>query len=288
MIGAMMLLGFVDIYVAVIAQTISVWQFLLCRGVLALVLVWAMSRAGLGTIAARRYWAVALRSFLIAVGMIFYFGSLAFMPIAQSLAGLFTSPIFVLLISGVVLKQRIGPWRVLAVAIGFAGILGVLGIQDGMPGWIMLMPIAGGFFYACGSVATRVLCEGETTLCMLFGILLVQTILGAVALVVLGGLQPDIGAGSQGFLLRSWVWDMRDVAFFVALQAVLSVMGVGLLIRAYQLGDASQVSVLEYSIMIFGPLFAWIMMGQVISPSQMIGIALIAVAGVIIGLRSNA
>ena len=287
MIGAMFLLGFVDIYVAVIAQSISVWQFLCCRGVLAMALVWAMSRAGLGRLRPQRIWAVALRSALIAIGMTFYFGALAFMPIAQALAGLFTSPIFVMLISGFVLRAPIGPWRVVAVLIGFAGILTVLGLQDGLAGWIMLMPVAGGLFYACGSVATRVLCAQEDTLSMLLGILLVQTLLGAGALMVIAGLGIEGAAGAGGFLTRGWVWPMGSALWLVALQAVVSVLGVGLLIRAYQLGEASQVSVLEYTIMIFGPFFGWLLMGQMISMAQAFGIGLIAVSGVIIALRSR-
>ncbi len=288
MLGAMLILGFVDIYVAVIAETISVWQFLACRTVLALGLVWALSRAGFGGLRPLRLWAVAMRSLLIAVGMICYFGSLAFMPIAQSLAGLFTSPIWVLLISVFVLRQTIGPWRILAVAVGFSGILIVLGLQNGLPGWIMLLPVAGGFFYACGSLATRVWCEGESTLCLLFGILFLQGLLGAVMLIVLAFWHQEVPVGAAGFLSRGWVWPMTDVAHLVAMQAVLSVFGVALLIRAYQLGEASQVSVLEYSIMIFGPFFGWVMMGQVITPMQMVGIGLIGLSGIIIAVRSRA
>jgi drug/metabolite transporter (DMT)-like permease len=287
MVGAMLILGFVDIYVAVIALEISVWQFLSCRTVLALALVWCMSRAGLGGLKPRRLWAVAVRSLLIATGMVCYFGSLAFMPIAQSLAGLFTSPIWILLISVFVLRQPIGPWRVLALIIGFAGILMVLGMQDGLPGWIMLLPVAGGVFYACGSVATRVWCEDESTVSLLAGILLTQGVLGACALTVLTLWQPMVPEGADGFLLRGWVWPMTNSLHLVALQAVLSVGGVFLLIRAYQIGEASQVSVLEYSIMIFGPFFGWLMMGQVITATQMLGICLIAVSGLVIALRSR-
>jgi drug/metabolite transporter (DMT)-like permease len=64
-------------------------------------------------------------------------------------------------------------------------------------------------------------------------------------------------------------------------------VGVFLLIRAYQWGEASQVSVLEYSIMIFGPFFAWLFMGQSITLMMMAGIALIMVAGGIIAVRSK-
>ena len=64
--------------------------------------------AGLGDHCGRqRLWAVAAAQPVGRhVGMMLYFGSLAFMPIAQSLAGLFTSPIFVLLMTVVVSESK--------------------------------------------------------------------------------------------------------------------------------------------------------------------------------------
>ncbi|MDB4185759.1 DMT family transporter [bacterium] len=287
MIGAMVLLGFVDNFVATVAEEISIWQFLAVRASMAIPLICLMSMMGLGTMRPKRFWAVAVRSLLTATGLMLYFGSLAFMPIAQSLAGLFTSPIFVLLISAFVLKQTIGKWRVIAVAIGFSGILLVLGVQDGAPGWIMMMPVAGGLIYATGSMATRILCSEESTISMLAGIMIVQFVIGTLALVGLTIWAPVVPDGADGFLLRGLVWPIETVFPYIAMQAVISVAGVFLLIRAYQWGEASQVSVLEYSIMIFGPFFAWLLMGQSITPIMMAGIALIIFAGGIIAVRSK-
>lgn len=287
MIAAMVLLGFVDNYVATIAAEISVWQFLTVRAMMAVPLIWVLSMLGFGTMRPQRLWAVSVRSVLIAVGMLLYFGSLAFMPIAQSLAGLFTSPIFVLLMTVVVLKQKIGPWRVLAVVIGFTGILLVLGLQQGAPGWIMLMPVAGGFFYAMGSLTTRILCTEESTISMLAGIMSMQALIGVCVLIGLSIWSPTVPEGADGFLLRGWVWPITSVFPYIVLQAFISVFGVFLLIRAYQWGEASQVSVLEYSIMIFGPFFGWLLMGQTITPTMIAGISLIIVAGAIIAVRSK-
>ncbi|WP_243253559.1 DMT family transporter [Pseudosulfitobacter sp. DSM 107133] len=287
MLIAMVLIGFVDNYVATIATEVSVWQFLAVRSVMALALVAGLSRAGLGTLKPRRWWAVALRSLLVAIGLMCYFGSLAFMPIAQSLAGLFTSPIFVLLMTVLVLRQKIGPWRVVAVVVGFSGILVVLGVQEGLPGTIMLLPVAGGFFYAMGSLATRLLCAEESTISMLAGIMGLQGVVGACVLIVLAAIAPTVPDGAAGFLLRGWVWPIPSIFPLIVLQAFVSVVGVFFLIRAYQWGEASQVSVLEYTIMIFGPFFGWLLMGQVVTPSMIAGIFLIMIAGIIIAVRSK-
>lgn len=287
MLGAMAIIGFIDIYVAVIAETISVWQFLVARMVLAVPIVVVASWVGLGTIRPRRFGAVTIRSILFALGMFCYFGALAFMPIAMALAGLFTSPIFVLLITAFILRQRIGPWRILAVAAGFIGILIVLGPSGSTLGWIILVPAMGGVLYASGVVATRAMCEGESTLTLLIGIFLAQGILGSVALAVLAIWQPEVGAGGMAFLTRGWIWPLGDALPYVLLQVVGSVVGVGLLNRAYQLGEASHVAVFEYSIMIFGPFFSWWLLGQEVTALQGIGIALIAGAGTIIAIRTR-
>jgi drug/metabolite transporter (DMT)-like permease len=147
--------------------------------------------------------------------------------------------------------------------------------------------VAGGLFYAAGSLATRVLCAEESTLSMLSGIMIVQSVIGVLALVVLAIWSPVVPEGADGFLLRGWVWPIAPVFPYIVMQAVISVFGVFLLIRAYQWGEASQVSVLEYSIMIFGPFFGWLLMGQTITPTMMAGIALIMVAGGIIAVRSK-
>ena len=77
MIGAMVLLGFVDNFVATVAEEISIWQFLAVRASMAIQLICLMSMMGLGTMRPKRFWAVAVRSMLTATGLMLYFGSLA-------------------------------------------------------------------------------------------------------------------------------------------------------------------------------------------------------------------
>lgn len=287
MVTSMAVVGVVDIYVVKIAQTMSVWQFLLVRVSLSIPLVLLLSRIGFGTVRPRRLKAVALRSALIAAAMFFYFGALAFMPIAMALAGLFTSPIFVLLLTAFGLRQRIGPWRILAVAVGFAGILIVLGPSGATLGWALAMPVAGGLLYASGVVATRALCDGESTLALLLGIFAAQGIGGALALGLIEVAQIEAGTGGMAFLTRGWVWPLGDAWPYIIMQVFGSTIAVGLLNRAYQLGEASHVAVYEYAVMIFGPLAGWLMLGQQVTLVQGLGIVFIAAAGVIIAWRST-
>ena len=287
MVAAMAIIGVIDNFIPRLAVEIGLWQFHLIRALIAVPLIVMMSWLGLGTLAPHRLWAVALRSALVAVAMLFYFSALALMSIAQALAGLFTSPIFILLISALFMQQRIGPWRVLAVAVGFVGILFVLQPDPNDFDLRVLIPVAGGLFYALGALSTRTLCARESTIAMLLGLLIALGLSGGMGLLVLGVFPMETVPGPDGFVTRGWVWPMWQAIPWVFVQAFGSVAGVFLIIKAYQLGDPSHVSVYEYSVMIFGPLFAWVAFGQQVTFWQVIGIALIALAGGIIAVRAR-
>ena len=116
MVAAMAIIGVIDNFIIHLADQIGLWQFHFIRALLALPLVAGLSLLGLGTVRPQRLWALALRSLLVGILMLFYFSALALMPIAQALAGLFTSPIFILLVTALFLRTPSDPgvcwpWR---------------------------------------------------------------------------------------------------------------------------------------------------------------------------------
>ncbi len=287
MISAMAIIGVVDNVVILLAETIGLWQFHFSRALLMLPIIVGLSLLGLGGLRPRRLGPVILRSVLITLAMLFYFASLALMPIAQALAGLFTSPIFVLLISALAMGQSIGPWRVLAVLLGFAGILLVLQPNPYEFDIQTLLPVAGGLFYALSAIITRSHCAGESTVALLAAMVITLGLAGAIGLTVFTIIPTSVPDGPDGFVTRGWVWEMQPALPWIAVQAVGSTIAVFMLIKAYQIGEPSYVAVFEYSVMIFGPLFAWVAFGQAIGAMQIAGIGLIATAGALLGWRSG-
>ena len=287
MLSAMLVIGVIDNFVGVIAGTIGLWQFYVIRLVLALPLIAVMAWAGMGTMRPANWGRVAARSLFVAVAMLFYFASLAVMPIGLALAGLFTSPIFVLVIGVVFMGHRIGPWRVLAVICGFGGAMMVLGPDASNFSWVILAPVAGGFFYALGALATRAWCAGESTVALLLGVMGMQGVMGAAVLGLLAAFGVEEQAGALAFVTRGWVWPIGEIHVLLLVQVVGSVAGVFGIIRAYQLSEASYVAVFEYAVMVFGPLFAWLWFGQGLGVAQMAGTVLIVLAGAIIAVRAR-
>ncbi|KPN64514.1 hypothetical protein AKJ29_18095 [Aliiroseovarius crassostreae] len=89
------------------------------------------------------------------------------MPLGQVAAGLFTAPIWVMILSALFLGQPIGVTQLSAAVLGFAGVLMVLRPFESGLEPLAILPMVAGFFYALGALATRQFCTGESTFSML-------------------------------------------------------------------------------------------------------------------------
>ena len=283
-----MVIGFTDNYVQVIAAEAGLWQFHATRSVMACAILLALVLPFGLRLRPRNLRAVAARSAIHGLAMLIYFGALAFLPVALVAAGLFTAPIFVLLISGIAYGQTIGPVRILAVMIGFVGVLLVLGPEAlGGASLAALLPVLAGALYAMGNIATRQWCAGESAETLLGGFFLALGVLGVIGMGVLSLWPLAAPPGADGFVMRGPVWPSGTFLFWTFVQAAGSLLGVGMMIKAYQLADAGRVSVIEYVILPASAFWSWLLWGQTLGPVAVIGMALIAGAGAMIALRAR-
>lgn len=283
-VSGMAALGLTDNFVPFITERGSLWQFHFLRGLMAVAILMVLAALGFGILRPRRFWAVAGRSLFQAGAMLIYFGCLAFLPIGVVVAGLFTSPLFVLMISALFQGKRVGPWRWGAVAVGFAGALMVIRPDPSDLDPVAFLPLLAGALYAIGAVATRAWCEGESTMVMTAGFFGMLAVMGGIGVLVLPGAEV---AGAEGFVSRTWGPLDGAMWFWIAVQAVGSLIGIGFLVRGYQLGEAGHVAIFEYSLLIFASFWAYILWDQEVPPLAFAGMALIALAGAVIALRSD-
>lgn len=286
-LAAMALIGLIDTYVYVIAADAGLGQFHMVRAVIAIALLWVFARTTGISLRIHNSVRVAIRSLVLAVSMVIYFGALAFLPVASVAAGLFTAPIFVLLISVIVLRQRVGWRRILAVAFGFAGILLVLRPDSSAIGLWVFAPVLGGLFYASAAVITRHWCADETTPALLFGFFTALFVLGGAASLLLGLSDHVVPTGQAGFVLRSWGSLGGPAWFWIFGQAVGSCIGVGLITWAYQTADTSAVAIFEYSLLISAAIWGFFLRSQTLDAPAVLGMAMIVAAGTVLALRGG-
>lgn len=284
--GYAVLIGFTDNFVRLIAAETGLWQFHATRtGMILGLLVLVARPLGL-RLRPVRVGAVAARSAVHALAMVIYFGALAFLPVAVVAAGLFTAPIFVLILSAFAFGQRIGPPQIAAVGLGFAGVLLVLGPQAWAGASLAaVLPVVAGALYALGNIATRAWCHSESAETLAAGFFVALGIVGAVGMAVLAAVAVTAPEGAEGFLLRGPVWPSAVVWFWIAVQAVGSLTAVAMMVRGYQLTTAARASIFEYLVLPASAVWSWLLWGEVLPGSALVGMALIAGAGGMILLR---
>ncbi|MCB2094155.1 MAG: DMT family transporter [Rhodobacteraceae bacterium] len=287
-LGYALAIGFTDNFVQVIARDSGLWQFFAIRTAFGLVILGLVAAAFGWRLRPQNLWAVAARSALHGAAMIIYFGCLGFLPVAQVAAGLFTAPIFTQLIARFAFGVPMGPFRIFAVILGFCGALLVLGPgQEAAIGPLTTLPLAAGALYALGNIATRQWCEGETAQTLLMGFFASLGIIGLFGIAVLAIWHPEVPTGTDGFILRGMVWPSGSFLYWTFVQAAGSLLGVGLMIKAYQVAEASRVAIFEYVILPASALWAYFLWGDMLGGLAIAGIAMIFAAGLIIALRGR-
>jgi drug/metabolite transporter (DMT)-like permease len=276
-------IAFTDNYVRVIARDAGLWQFHATRTLMAFTIL-ALVAVPLGL----RLWpkrprAVLARSAIHGAAMVIYFGALAFLPVAQVAAGLFTAPIFVLLIQRFLYGQAITGLQVLAVFVGFAGVVLVLG-PEAMAGATLaaLLPVIAGALYAMGNIATQRWCAGESAESVVAGFFGMLGVIGLVGMGVLWVFPLPVPEGAEGFLQRGPVWPTGEFLWWTFVQAAGSLLGVGMIVKAYQIAEASRVSVFEYVILPASAAWGLILWDETLTWMAISGMGLIVVAGVLI------
>jgi drug/metabolite transporter (DMT)-like permease len=171
-----------------IAGAHDTFEILAYRSVVGFVLVIAVGEAlgQLGRIRARRLGGHAVRNVIHFTGQSLWFWAITLIPLAQVFALEFTSPIWVILLSPLVLGERLTPRKLIACALGFAGVWIVADpdFQTVEPG--VLAAIGAAFFFAATTLLTKRLTRDEAVIGILFWLTLMQAGLGFAAVLADG------------------------------------------------------------------------------------------------------
>jgi len=285
---SMSLIGLIDNFIKLIAAEAGLWEFHFLRSLVVCGMLLVIARVMHWRLRPRNWRAVILRSFFFSTAMVLYFGAAGMIPVSQAAAGLFTSPVFVLLISAMFLGVRIGVWRILAVVVGFSGVLMILRPMGQGVSVLMFIPVAAGLFYALNGIATRRWCGQEGTATLLFGLFAGLGVWGALGLLVftLFPVPADV-ATALPFFTRGWVAPSGAFTVWLLVQAFGSIISVALLTRGYQLAEVSYAAVAEYSFLIAAAFWSWVLWGSIPDGLAILGAGAIALSGIIIVMRSR-
>ena len=235
-----------------------------------------------------------LRAFLIVIANMTFFAALAVLPLAEATALFFVAPLLITLLSIPMLGEKVGPRRLTAVAIGFAGVLVMQrpwasGGELAVGRIVLILPVLAAFSYALVQVMTRML--GTTTRASVLALHLQgMFILISLLFYIFAGdgryADPN-GAPSLYFLLRAWTWPTEDDWLpMLVLGLNSSVIGY-CLAQAYRLADAATVAPFEYVGLPLAVMWGWLFWAELPDFPVWIGTVLIAGSGLFVFVREH-
>ncbi len=212
-------------------------------------------------------------------GMYLGFAALSSLPLHDAIAIGYASPLIVVILAAVLLKERVRAYRWSAVAVGFVGVLIMLspylkletfagGLNAG-PTLGALFALLGAFCSAGAMIQVRRLTATEKTGAIVFYFFILASGL-SLGTMVLGWNRPDAA----------------DLGLFVV-SGILGGIGQILVTQSYRHADTSVIAPFEYTTMIWALLFGWFVFGDLPTPTMLTGAFIVAATGLFIVWREH-
>ena len=212
---------------------------------------------------------VLVRAASLALGSLLVSFALQRMPVAETTAIVYLCPVLIVLFSGPLLKEKVGPMAWVAAVIGFAGVLLIARPGGGLDPIGVLFVLGNVVVSVTYNLLSRVLARTERTMAMLFYSALV-------------------GAIGFGIFLP---WTLHGVAptplqlvLFLGL-GVSAWLGHYLFTQSYRYAPAALVAPMTYMHLVWAGVLGWLVFGHAPEPIAMGGMALVALAGVVSAFR---
>jgi drug/metabolite transporter (DMT)-like permease len=253
-----------DAFVKLVARALPFGEVLFLRGVLSVTILLTILAAtgGLRHLTSSATPMVLLRSLFDALATVFFIAALVNMKIADLSAVVMTTPLVLTALAALMLGDRVGWRRWVAIGVGLAGTLFIVKPGAGAFDWWALAGLTAAFFGATRDLATRRLDIGVSSLAVgLYGTLAV-TLSGAA-----------IG------LTESWAFPNREQWTFIAIAAVFLGLGTYLVVHAFRGVEISAVAPFRYTLLIWMGIAGYVAFDEVPDRWALVGAALIVLSG---------
>ena len=272
-LGAMVLLSTMFMLVKVAGERgFSLPELIFWRQAMAVpvILGWLLVTGNLSVLATRRTASHAKRAATGTLGLLCNIGAATLLPLPESTTLGFTTPFFAVLITALVLRDKVGVWRWTAVILGFLGVLIVA-----QPGTVSVPPLGVAFGLGSGIVVSivsfqiRDLSRTEAPIACVFYFSFFGAMIAAILLPVYAQPHP---------------WE--DWLILVA----VGVVGTGaqfLITAALRYGQVATVVVMDYTALIWATLYGWLIWGSLPPQATWLGAPLIIIAGLVITWREH-
>jgi len=201
------------------------------------------------------------RSLLLVAEMCVTILAFTLLGLAETHAIFASYPLIIAMLSGPILGERVGWRRWLAICVGFFGILIILNPGNGIFSPYALVPLAGAILFALYGLLTRYAGQYDNSSTSFFW----TGIIGCIAMTAIG--------------LNFWDPVSQADWSIMLILSVSGMLGHFLLIKCYEVAEASAVQPFAYLQLIWASIIGIIIFGEQITTNVFIGACIIVGAG---------
>jgi drug/metabolite transporter (DMT)-like permease len=220
----------------------------------------------------------SINGLLLGTAFSLYTVSLVLTDVIHAILLFYLTPVWSTIAGWLLFRERLSASRLLAMAMGFAGLAAVLGVKDGIPlprNWGDALALLSGMCWAAGTIRSF---HRPTTLVAqpVFGFALGGFLSSAVILVIAAAMALPLAQPGHLASMLPWI---------VLIGLIIFVPPNFLVLWAAQRIDSARVGILLMTEVLFGTLSAGLLSGQPFGLAEGVGTALIVGAGLIEVLR---
>lgn len=285
LVGGIAIFSVQDIIVREMSGTYPVLEFVFFRTAFSFVpiLVIVALQGGFATMRAKRPMLLLVRGFLMLLAYTTYYLAVASLPLASAVALFYCAPLLVTALAALFLKEAVGVRRWCAVLAGFSGVLLIIQPGSGFVEPGALIAIASAAIYSVSVIMTRKLGATESGNAMLVHQAMVYLVFSGIAGLFMRDLAVEADAhAATRFLMSDWVMPELGHLGLMALCGVIAAAGFYGLTQAYRLAAPSVVAPFEYTGIMWGILWGYLMWSEVPNLMASFGMAVIVGAGIYI------
>lgn len=274
MAAAMCAYTFNDVWMKLLSGTMPLGQAVFLRGIGTVLLLLALCLA-LGQLrlnfSAKDWRRILIRSGFETAAAFFFLNAVFNMPISNATAIMQSLPLTVALAAALVLRERIGWRRILAIIVGFIGVLMI--VRPGSEGFNAYSLSA---LMAVASVTVRDIVVRA-----------ISPEVPATTMALVAATAVTAAFGIYSALFDSWVPVSGDNALALVIATVSIVGGYVLSVSAMRWGDIGFVAPFRYTALIMGIVFGLTIFGERPTLLTYAGAALIMATGIFTILRET-
>ena len=200
---------------------------------------------------------------------LFFFSALIFLPISEVYTLLMTNPFFVTIFAYFFLKEKVGFRRWTAVIFGFIGVIIVINPQNISFNYLFFLPIISAIFLTIRDIATKPIATKTNNVEITFVTALLITIFAGFGSLIFGF---EVTTSHSPFLLTSGVFVLFGYLF-----SVMTIFYAPLSLTASA----------RYSVIIFGIIFGYLILGETPTYNMIIGAIIITLSGLFVIKREK-